>query len=122
MAQHANQLYLTDILEAIRAIYGFTKGVSFDDFTAQTEVGDLLRSAVYRKFEIIGEAARSLSEEARKQKESIPWQQVISMRNRLIHEYFGVEESVVWDTISDGLPELEKAVTDLLAQYAQSRN
>jgi len=109
-----NKLYLTDILEAISAIYVFTKNTSFEEFITKTEEGDMLRSAVYRKFEIIGEAANNLSDEARKNQSSVPWQQIIGMRNRLIHEYFGVEESVVWETIKTELPALEKVARELL--------
>lgn len=76
---------------------------------------DLMRrAAVMRQLEIMGEAARRLSEETRLEISEIPWRQIISMPNRLIHGYDDVDLVIVWETIQNDLPpliaELEKVV------------
>ena len=94
--------YLEDILEAAKAIRRFTDGVSLDNFKSNEEKYE----AVNRKFEIIGEAARRLSPEARNLFPEIPWKLVTAMRNILIHDYDDVDLNVVWDTAQRDLPSL----------------
>jgi uncharacterized protein with HEPN domain len=94
--------YLEDILEAAKAIRRFTDGVSLDGFKSNEEKYE----AVNRKFEIIGEAARRLSPEARNLFPEIPWKLVTAMRNILIHDYDDVDLNVVWDTAQRDLPSL----------------
>jgi uncharacterized protein with HEPN domain len=94
--------YLEDILEAAKAIQRFTSGVSLEAFKANEEKHE----AVNRKFEIIGEAARRLSPEARNLFPEIPWPLLTAMRNVLIHDYDDVDLHVVWDTIARDLPPL----------------
>ena len=94
--------YLADILDAAKAIQRFIAGVSVEQFKANEEKYE----AVNRKFEIIGEAARRLSSEARNQFPEIPWKLVTAMRNILIHDYDDVDLDVVWETAQRNLPEL----------------
>ena len=94
--------YLEDMLEANKAIQRFTNGVAREDFKANEEKYE----AVNRKFEIIGEAARRLSPEARNKFPEIPWKLVTAMRNILIHDYDDVDLDVVWDTIQKDVPPL----------------
>jgi uncharacterized protein with HEPN domain len=72
------------------------------------------QAAVMRQLEIMGEAARRLSEETRQELSEIPWHQIIGMRNRLIHVYDDVDLAIVWDTVQNDLPpliaQLEKIV------------
>ena len=78
----------------------------------------MLVNALVRSIEVIGEAASQVSADTRKQYATIPWSQVIGMRNRLIHAYFDVDNDRVWDTVTEDLPalikELEKAVPPTL--------
>ena len=102
--------YLVDILEAARLLQKFVEGVNQDTFE-----NDLMRqAAVMRQLEIMGEAARRLSEETRQELSEIPWHQIIGMRNRLIHVYDDVDLAIVWDTVQNDLPpliaQLEKIV------------
>lgn len=94
--------YLTDIVQAAKAIRRFVEGVTKEEFIANEEKHE----AVNRKFEIIGEAARRLSPEARQQFPDIPWQLASAMRNVLIHDYDEVNLNVVWDTAQNDLPKL----------------
>ncbi len=92
--------YLLDVLEAARLLQTFVEGVDWDTFE-----NDLMRrAAVMRQLEIMGEAARRLSEETRLELSEIPWRQIIGMRNRLIHGYDDVDLAIVWDTIQNDLP------------------
>ena len=101
--------YLLDVLEAARLLQTFVAGVDWNMF----EKDLMRRAAVMRQLEIMG-AARRLSEETRLEISEIPWRQIISMRNRLIHGYDDVDLVIVWESIQNDLPpliaELEKVV------------
>jgi uncharacterized protein with HEPN domain len=94
--------YLADILYAAKAVRRFIAGVSLDEFKVNEEKYE----AVNRKFEIIGEAARRLSPEAREIFPEIPWNLVTAMRNIIIHDYDDVDLDVVWNTAQRDLPPL----------------
>ena len=64
--------------------------------------------SVIRNLEIIGEAARSIPDDFKVQHPDIPWDEMIGMRNKVIHEYFGVDHEIVWKTVTDDLPTLKK--------------
>ena len=102
--------YLLDILIAARQALKFVKGVKKSEF----EDNDLLQSAVMRPLEIIGEAASKISSKMRKANPQIPWNEMVGMRNRLIHEYFRVNYEAVWDTIQRDLPALILQIEPLI--------
>ena len=104
------KLYLKDILEAISAIEKFVKGVDFEDF----KINDEKSSAVIRKFEIIGEAAKNLPENIKKKYNSIPWRDMAGMRDRLIHFYFGIKYELVWETIKKDIPKIKSLIKKVL--------
>jgi len=93
---------LQDILESIDRIDTYTEGVEYDSFSHN----QMLIDAVIRNLEIIGEAARNVPEEIKNNYNEIPWKKMIGLRNMLIHEYFGVDESIVWERIKTNLPEV----------------
>jgi uncharacterized protein with HEPN domain len=103
-------LYLRDILEAMIAIEGFVEGQSFDDFRAD----DKTSSAVVRKFEVIGEAAKQIPEEIRNKYTTVPWKEMAGMRDRLIHFYFGIKYELVWHTIEDVIPIVKPVIQEML--------
>ena len=102
MSRRDTQLLIEDILEAANRILTYTRDLSFEDFTADQKTVD----AVARNFEIIGEAASRLPEEFKSKHTEINWIRITGLRNRIIHEYFGVDYSLVWKIKLDYIPQL----------------
>lgn len=106
-----NLLYLKHILEAINNIEEFVKGNDdLSDFSKDKKTKD----AVLRNFEVIGEAANNLDEEFTNNNKSVDWDRIIGMRNFIIHEYFGVDLEIVWETIKKDLPLFKEEIERLL--------
>jgi uncharacterized protein with HEPN domain len=99
-------LYVKDILEAVESIQAFTAGMDYATFQSD----DKTLSAVIRKFEIIGEAAKHIPDAVRAQYPHLAWKEMAGMRDRLIHVYFGVDAWLVWKTIQEQLPALKSAL------------
>ena len=107
-----DKTYLEHILEAIEVIEDYIHGINFETFMANRMMVD----AVVRELEIIGEASGRLSNNLRNQHPETPFRDANDMRNFLIHEYFGVNKRIVWDTCKEDLPQLKKAISDLLKE------
>ncbi len=105
-------IFLQHILESIELIEKRVKSVSYEEFTSDIDLQDM----VIRRLEIIGEAARNLPKEFREQHSDVDWQDAADMRSALIHGYFVVDLDVVWDTISNDLPVFKKRIENLLEQ------
>ena len=106
-----NSLFLNHILEAIEDIEDYVKDTSAsEDFITDKKTHD----AVLRSFQVIGEAANNLDEKLVNSQTDIEWGKVIGMRNFIIHEYFGVDLKIVWDTIKKDLPTFKENVKKLL--------
>jgi uncharacterized protein with HEPN domain len=103
-------VYLRHILDAIEQVEEYTRELSENEFITHSMVQD----AVVRQIEIIGEAARNISDEFQASHRSLPWAKMIGIRNKIIHEYINVNFAIVWDTIQDDLPPLKRAITELL--------
>jgi uncharacterized protein with HEPN domain len=93
---------VTDILTCIAKIRRYTKGYTFDDFQGDEKTID----SVLRNLEIIGEAARQIPADVKATDPEIPWAEMLTMRNIVIHEYHGVNLSIIWQTIKEDLPPL----------------
>jgi uncharacterized protein with HEPN domain len=106
-----DQAYLLDILKAAELALAYVKGVSEERFIADTQLQD----SVIRRFEILGEAARRVSPETQTAHLSIPWREMIGMRNMMIHDYDDVDLHVVWQTVQQDLPQLIVAIKALLS-------
>jgi len=102
--------YLNDILEKIADIGAFIEGMGYEDL----ETDKKTQYAVIRCLEVIGEAAKKIPDKSREKHAGIPWQEVSGMRDKLIHEYFGVDLNTVWDTIQEDLSPLKEAIENLL--------
>lgn len=113
MSKRKPLLYLQDILSSIISIEDYTKDLSFSDFSNDKKTID----AVVRNFEIIGEAARNMPEEILIKYPDLPWNKMISMRNRIMHEYFGVDLDILWKTKEEDLNSLKEQIIDILKQY-----
>ena len=92
MSERTDVDFLTDIQEAISRITKYTTGITYKDFLADTKTQD----AVIRNLEIIGEATKNLSGDLRELYTDVPWKGMAGIRDRLIHDYFGVNLDIVW--------------------------
>lgn len=110
-----DELYIRHILDAINTIESYVASFQREDFV-QTK-NKLTQDGVIRELEIIGEATGKLSEAIKKANPILPWREIAAMRNKLIHEYFGVDLGVVWQTVQEDLPKL-KTTLKTLAQAA----
>ncbi len=112
MVQDKDKVYLQHILDEIYRIDVFLEGKDMDEFLSS----DITEThyAVVRSLEIVGEAASKLSSELKEQYPQVPWVSIVGMRNKIIHEYMGVDYEVVWETIKSDLPKLREVVETLL--------
>ena len=102
--------YLNDILDAAQKAERFVSGVTFEEF----QLNDEKVYAVIRALEVIGEAAKRIPSSIRQCYSALPWSDIVGMRDKLIHAYFGVDLHRVWGTIKQDLPTLIQTVRRML--------
>jgi len=102
MSEPDPSLLIEDIIDSAKKILNYTKNLSFDDFSNDSKTID----AVIRNFEIIGEAANRLPESFKDEHSTIDWHRIRGFRNRIVHHYFGIDYSIVWQIKESFLPEL----------------
>ncbi|MCH8832561.1 MAG: DUF86 domain-containing protein [Chloroflexi bacterium] len=107
--------YLHDILQATDEILAFVEDLDFQAFRSDRRTN----LAVIRALEIIGEAARHIPANERRRHSQVPWQDMVAMRNKLIHQYFGVDLEVLWRTVQEDLPPLQNAIRRVLAEMQE---
>ena len=102
-------MLILDMIDAASRIRSYTEGLTIKEFLEDQKTID----AVVRNFEILGEAATRVEPDFQKSNQHIPWKQLKGYRNRLIHEYFGVDYEIVWDIIENELVQLLDQLTEL---------
>ena len=103
---------LEHIMAAIDRIIRYTSNKSYEDIVSD----DMMYYAVVKNIEIIGEAANMLTKEFQEYHPETPWKMVKGMRNYIVHEYFQIDDIVVWDVVKNNIPELRKQVIRYLAE------
>jgi uncharacterized protein with HEPN domain len=103
-------VYIRHIIEAIEKIEKYLGGITTVEVFV---VNDLVFDAVVRELEIVGEASNKVSVEFQNTHTQIPWRKMIGLRNVLIHEYFGINAKVVWETCQNDIQEVKKALISL---------
>ena len=103
---------LAHMLAAAERVIRYTSGKTFDDLKAD----DMMYYAVVKNIEIIGEAANLLSAEFTDAHPTTPWKQVRGMRNYIVHEYFQIDDVVVWDVVTTDIPLLRQQIIEYLKE------
>ena len=102
-------IYIDHILLSIKNILNYTRDISQEEFSKN----NLIQDAVIRNFELIGEATKKVSFDFKKVNYQVPWKEMAGMRDKLIHDYIGVDIQVIWDTIKQDLPVLRKLLKEI---------
>jgi uncharacterized protein with HEPN domain len=105
-------LYIRDILQNMQEAAEFILGMSYEQFVNDKRTFN----AVLRSIEVIGEAAKNVTDEVRSRYPDIPWKEMGGMRDKVIHFYFGVDKEVVWFVVKDRLPSLRPLIEKVLIE------
>lgn len=111
MSERNLSLLLLDIKVSIGKILEYTAGMTFESYDADSKTKD----AVERNFEIIGEAASRIPDDFKKLHLTVEWRIIKDFRNFIIHEYFGINNQIVWDTVQYRLPDLMQEISKLIS-------
>jgi len=104
------RLFLEDMLLAMNRVAEYIKGLSFIEFKHDYKTVD----AVIRNFEVIGEASNNIPKEIKNKYPMVPWEEMYLMRNKISHEYFGIDYEILWDVASNYLPENKLQIEEIL--------
>jgi uncharacterized protein with HEPN domain len=102
--------YVQDILDSIDEIESFISGMDHDEFNEDRKTVN----AVIRSLEVIGEAAKKVPKEITDRYNKVPWKKMCAMRDKLIHEYFGVDEDIVWKVATEEIPPIKPFIQQIL--------
>ena len=112
MRKSDNHGRLEDMLSAIKRIESYMRGMKEKQFADD----QMRQDAIMLQIEIIGEAARNISDEFQEQHAAIPWSKIIGMRNKIVHDYFEIDVTRIWDTAKNDIPQLKKVVVGILKE------
>jgi len=108
-----DKVRLQHILDAILEIEDYLQNTSLEDFMQNS----MMRFACIKQMEIIGEAGNHVSDETKAKFSTVEWSQILGMRNVFVHEYFGVDSSLVWEIIKTDIPELKVKIVEILDSF-----
>lgn len=115
MTRHEDTVRLRHLVDAAKKTQAFTRGRTREDLDSD----EMLALAVVRLLEIMGEAAREVSDELKEEHPEIPWREMVGARNRMIHRYFDVDLDVVWEIAAKDLLDVIPKIEALLAELGQ---
>jgi len=106
-------MYLQDIAESCEKVLRFTADLTLSELIQDEKTYD----AVVRNLEIIGEAAKHISQDIRKQLQGIEWRKIARMRDMLAHAYFGIDNDILWDVVQNKVPQLRRSISAFLNSH-----
>jgi uncharacterized protein with HEPN domain len=115
MKDRNEKLFLVDIQECCQKIGNYIAGVSKEDFLEN----QMLQDALVRNIEIIGEASKNLSGKTREGNSNIRWRDIMRMRDKIVHHYFRLNLSIVWETVTKDIPVLKSEVDKILKSSSE---
>jgi uncharacterized protein with HEPN domain len=107
--KHDPKPFLEHILESINLIQEYAQNVTKDEFLKSVKLQDM----IIRRLEIIGEAVKNLPADVKKMHKDVPWKRIAGMRDKLIHEYFGVDLKLTWKVVEKELPTLKQRILEI---------
>jgi uncharacterized protein with HEPN domain len=112
---HTDLLFLLDIQTSMDRIAEYIRGYDFASFKKDNKTVD----AVIRNFEIIGEASKKITDEIKEKNPDIPWDEMYYLRNKVTHEYFGVDYEIIWDIANNYLPGNKLFIDKIIKSYRE---
>jgi uncharacterized protein with HEPN domain len=112
MSKRDWKLLFEDILESIQKIERYTQDVDYHKFVVNSMIVD----AVVRNLEVIGEASKNVPKEIQWKHSGIPWKKLAGIRNRIVHEYFGVDHEIIWFIVKNELARLKQLIENGLEE------
>ena len=109
MSKRSVSLLIEDILDSVEKIVRYTDGMNQEHFQDDEKTAD----AVVRNLEIIGEASSRLPQDFIDAHSEIEWAKIKGLRNRIVHEYFGVDLQIIWEILKKDLPAFKKSLMDI---------
>ena len=112
-ADRTYRMYLTDILTAMNRVQEYVEHMSFTDFVRDYKTVD----AVIRNFEVIGEASKNIPQNIKENYDEVPWDEMYLLRNKVSHDYFGIDYEIIWDISKNHLPGNKEQIEKILKEH-----